>query len=391
MSGLYVHIPFCESRCIYCDFYSTTRHNIQNRYIDALCREYNMRRNEMLAKNSSWDTIYIGGGTPSTLSIENLERLFDVIGKDIDNTTKPNVSNNNHKQLPEITIECNPDDITTEYAHTLSSLPVNRISMGVQTFDDNRLRFISRRHSSHQISEAISKLHNAGFTNISIDLMYGFPDETVDDFRNDIHKALELDVPHISAYSLMYEEGTPLHRMLEQGKIKIISEDTELDMYSALVKTLTAAGYEHYEISNFAKPNHRSRHNSNYWNLTPYLGIGAAAHSFDGINIRSSNPPHLIKYIKAIESSTLPTIRENLTTKEQYNDYTMLRLRTNEGINLQKLENLFGLPFRHHTEHTAQQFIVNGLLEHDTDTSSLRLTPQGVFVSNMVMSEFMIV
>jgi len=290
----------------------------------------------------------------------------------------------------EITIECNPDDITPEYAEILAGLPVNRISMGAQTFDDNRLRFLHRRHSAHQTEEAVNNLRKSGFSNISIDLMYGFPNETADDFKRDIEEALQLDVPHISAYSLMYEEGTTLYRMLEQGKISGIEEETERTMYETLADMLRAAGYEHYEISNFARHGYRSLHNTGYWNLTPYLGIGAAAHSFDGKITRSANPPHIIKYIESIESNKLPIVREHLSTEEHYNDYIMLRLRTAEGIDLNELEHLFGKSLRKQTEHTAIPFIAGGLLATPSG-SRIHLTRKGVFVSNMVMSEFMIV
>ncbi|MBO5156397.1 MAG: radical SAM family heme chaperone HemW [Prevotella sp.] len=377
MAGLYIHIPFCKSRCIYCDFFSTVNSGMQYRYVNSLCREYEMRRHEILPQGASWNTIYIGGGTPSTLPIEHLRQLFATIAKDMAQTPR------------EVTIECNPDDITAQYANELALLPINRVSMGAQTFDDNRLTFLHRRHSSAQIAQAVENLKRAGFSNISIDLMYGFPDETVDDFKRDIDKALLLDVPHISAYCLMYEEGTPLYRMLEQNKIMETPEETERKMYEALIDTMRHSGYEHYEISNFARDGYRSQHNSSYWNLTPYLGIGAAAHSFDGRATRSANPPHLIIYIEALERGELPAVREHLSPAESYNDYTMLRLRTAGGIDLDEMEVRFGHEMRTKTEHTARQFLSSGLLTHDGNR--LRLTRQGVFVSNMVMTEFMIV
>lgn len=377
MAGLYIHIPFCESRCIYCDFFSTVNSGMHDRYVGALCREYEMRKHEILPQRASWDTIYIGGGTPSTLSTEHLRQLFATVADDIDPSTK------------EITIECNPDDITAQYANELAQLPINRVSMGAQTFDDNRLAFLHRRHSSAQIAQAVGNLKRAGFSNISIDLMYGFPEETIDDFKRDIDKALLLDVPHISAYCLMYEEGTQLYRMLEQNKITETPEETERKMYETLIDTLRHSGYEHYEISNFARKGYRSQHNSSYWNLTPYLGIGAAAHSFDGKTTRSSNPPHLIIYIEALERGILPTDRELLSPTESLNDYTMLRLRTAEGIDLDEMEARFGHEMRTKAEHTARQFLSSSLLTQDGNR--LHLTRQGVFVSNMVMAAFMIV
>lgn len=379
MAGLYIHIPFCESRCIYCDFYSTTySDDMRGRYVDALCREYELRRKEILHDGESWRTIYLGGGTPSTLSIELLKKIFATLSADM------------KEQPKEVTIECNPDDITPDYATALAQLPINRVSLGAQTFDDNRLKFIHRRHSAQQITNAVNTLKLAGFNNISIDLMYGFPDETAEDFKKDIEKALALDVPHISAYCLMYEEGTALYKMLEQGKVKEIPEETERAMFEMLVRMLKDAGYEHYEISNFAHKGYRSCHNSSYWDLTPYLGIGAAAHSYDGKKIRSANPPHIIIYIREIENGALPTERETLSHDERYNDYVMLRLRTAKGINLDELERLFGTSLRQQTEKTAEKFLTDGLLER-YNTDYIRLSAQGVFVSNMLMSEFMIV
>lgn len=377
MPGLYIHIPFCESRCIYCDFYSTTEGKAQERYVDALCREYEARKAEIMGSGDLWDTIYIGGGTPSTLRAEHLKRLFMLFACDM----------KNHEDM-EITMECNPDDITAEYADMLAELPVNRISMGAQTFDDSRLRFLRRRHSSSQIADAVHYLRSAGFGNISIDLMYGFPNETADDFQNDIENALALKVPHISAYCLMYEEGTTLYEMLKQGKTEQIAEETEREMYDMLATMLKAAGYEHYEISNFAREGFRSRHNGNYWNLTPYLGIGAAAHSFNGKDIRSFNPSNLAAYMEAVENSVMPTEREILSTEEQYNDFAMLRLRTSEGINLDETERIFGSALRQKTEQAARRFIDGGLLAKDA--ANIHLTHDGLFVSNMIMSEFML-
>lgn len=377
MAGLYIHIPFCKSRCIYCDFFSTVNSSMQDRYVNTLCKEYEMRRHEILPQDSSWDTIYIGGGTPSTLSIEHLRQLFTTIANDMVQPPK------------EVTIECNPDDVTVEYARELALLPVNRVSMGAQTFDDSRLAFLHRRHCSAQIKQAVENLKRAGFYNISIDLMYGFPDETVDDFKRDIDKALQLDVPHISAYCLMYEEGTPLYRMLEQNKITETPAETEREMYDTLIDTLHRSGYRHYEISNFARDGYQSKHNSSYWNLTPYLGIGSAAHSFDGKGTRSSNPPHLISYMEAIERGVLPTDREELSYIEKYNDYAMLRLRTTEGIDLDELETRFGHEMRTKAQQTAGRFLTSGLLAQSSNR--LCLTRQGLFVSDMIMAEFMIV
>ena len=363
MSGIYIHIPFCASRCIYCGFYSTTGLELRQKYVDVVCKEMTMRE-----VSSPIETIYFGGGTPSQLTPKQLRQLFLYINK----VYAPHVT--------EVTIEMNPDDVTPEYAETLSQLGVNRVSMGAQTFNDERLRFLRRRHSSSQVYDAVRILREAGICNISIDLMYGFPDETLDDFRRDIDAALALDVEHISAYCLMIEEGTALHRM----GVEAADEETERAMYEILIDCLTAAGYEHYEISNFARPGYRSRHNSSYWNDTPYIGLGAAAHSYDG-HCRSWNVADIRAYIAAIERGELPTECEELDADTKYNDRIATALRTRDGLNLGELDERH----RQYCLTEAQRFIADGLLE--IVDNSLRFTRRGLFVSNMVMSELMLV
>ena len=238
MAGLYIHIPFCRSRCIYCGFYSTTGLALRQRYVDAVCREMKLRSEWRAAKGERLqiETVYLGGGTPSQLTTDQLRQLFIYINKVYPLTSQ------------EITIEVNPDDVTADYAATLQQLGINRVSMGAQTFDEDRLHFLNRRHTAAQVSEAVSLLRQAGIRNISIDLMYGFPGETLSDWDADITRALALDVEHISCYCLMYEEGTPLYRLLQQGKVAETDEEQERLMYYHLIERLEAAGYEHYEI-----------------------------------------------------------------------------------------------------------------------------------------------
>ena len=369
MAGLYIHIPFCASRCIYCGFFSTTRHAMRDRYVDALCREIDLRNNYL---HDGIHTIYIGGGTPSMLSEEQLQRLFDTI---------------DYSKADEITLECNPDDITPDYASVIGRLPVNRVSMGAQTFSDARLRFLRRRHSSADVRHAVTLLRKAGIGNISVDLMYGFPDETIDEWNDDITRALDLDVEHISAYSLMYEENTPLHKILCEGKIAEIDEELSSAMYSTLIDRLTAAGYEHYEISNFARPGRRSRHNSSYWTAIPYIGIGAAAHSFDGAS-RQWNVADIDKYVTSIERGEIPMEREELDRDTRFNDTVMLRLRTCEGIDLNVLARDFGPEYLSGCLSAARRYIADDLLERTPD-NHLRLTRRGLFVSDMIMSDLM--
>ena len=282
-------------------------------------------------------------------------------------------------------MECNPDDVTDDFAAFLCRLPVNRVSMGAQTFSDGRLRFIGRRHTAGQVAEAVGRLRRAGIDNISIDLMYGFPGETLDEWCNDIENALSIDVEHLSAYALTYEEGTPLCRLLEQGKIQPADEELSREMYYALIDRLLAAGYEHYEISNFARPGHRSRHNSSYWSHTPYLGLGAAAHSFSE-NRRQWNVADVMEYIKGVESGQMVTDSEQLVGDTLYNDTVMTALRTSDGLPLSRL----GHKYRRYCLVQAGRYIDSGLLAYNKETDRLRLTRDGLFVSDMVMTDLML-
>ncbi len=361
MAGIYIHIPFCKSRCIYCGFYSTTGLAQRQRYVDAVCREWSLRKGEL---NKKVETVYFGGGTPSQLTAEQLKQLLHALPQ----------------EAQEVTIEVNPDDVTKSFAQVLSMLPINRVSMGVQTFDNERLRFLHRRHTAEQVPQALRALREAGIQNISIDLMYGFPQETLSNWQDDIETALALNVEHLSAYCLMIEEGTPLHRM----GIEPTDEETERQMYELLIDRLTTAGYEHYEISNFARPGYRSRHNSSYWHDIPYIGLGAAAHSYDG-TCRQWNIDDIQQYIKAIEQGHIPCEREMLDDDTRYNDRITVALRTCDGLNLTSLSERH----RSYCLQEAQRFISDGLLRQENNR--LIMTRKGLFVSDMVMSSLMLV
>lgn len=374
MAGIYIHIPFCKSRCIYCGFYSTTLLDLRKKYINAVCREMELRKNYI---REPFSTIYLGGGTPSLLDEAELTKLFLYINNvyDVDRNA-------------EITMECNPDDITPELTNMLSRLPINRVSMGAQTFADSRLRLLHRRHNSDEVKHAVKLLREAGIKNISIDLMFGFPDESLSQWKEDISAALALNVEHISAYSLMYEEDTPLWKMLDTGKVKEIDEELSLTMFKELVCQLTDAGYEHYEISNFARPGYRSRHNSSYWHQVPYIGLGAAAHSFD-LNSRQWNVANLKLYIEEINNGIIPMEREELDNDTTFNDIITTALRTSDGIDLNAMETRLGKRYRNTLISAAGKHIEQGLLEIRHDR--LRLTSEGIFISDMVMSDLMIV
>ena len=377
MAGVYVHVPFCKSRCVYCGFFSTTRLALRQRYVDAVCREWTLRRQEL---REPVRTLYIGGGTPSQLEPEQLRQLFGVLA---DST------------LEEVTIECNPDDVTETFAREFASMPVNRVSMGAQTFSDERLRFLHRRHTAAQVVEAVGRLRKAGIGNISIDLMYGFPEETIDEWHDDISAALALGVEHLSAYALMYEEGTPLYEMLERGEVEEADEELSRRMYYDLKDRLAAAGYEHYEISNFARKGFRSKHNSSYWNGTPYVGLGAGAHSFDGRR-RSWNIDDVEGYVEELRSWGDEEVRswgdeevrrwaegEVLDEVSRYNELVMTALRTREGLDLSVLTG----EQRGYCLRMAKRFVDGGLLA--MEDRRLRLTRDGLFVSDMIMRELM--
>ena len=370
MSGLYVHIPFCKSRCIYCGFYSTVGLDLRQQYVEALCKEMEMENEKRKGKNEKLKTIYLGGGTPSQLTTEQLRQLFyniyKVYGRDAE----------------EITIEMNPDDVTETYAEALPELGINRVSMGAQTFDNARLKFLHRRHRAEQVEQAVKRLRKAGIQNISIDLMYGFPDETLEDWKQDIKKALTLNVEHISAYCLMIEEGTVLYERVKSEKVKVKNdkdEELERQMYELLIDQLTQAGYEHYEISNFARQGYRSRHNSSYWHDVPYIGLGAAAHSYDGA-CRSWNVADIRQYIAAIERGERPAEYETLDEDTRYNDRVTVALRTSDGLDLTTLSE----KHRRYCLKEAQRYLSDGLLR--LDDNRLVLTRKGLFVSDMIMS-----
>lgn len=367
MAGLYVHIPFCASRCIYCGFYSTTEWNLQSSYVDALLAELQMRKDYL--KGEKITTVYFGGGTPSTLSPVLLRRLCDGISTALDTG-----------DVEEWTMECNPDDVSPEFAEVLKSLPVNRVSIGVQTFDADRLAWLHRRHTPEQVVEAVRSCRENGIENISLDLMFGFPKQTVSCVREDVKKLLKLRPEHVSAYSLMYEEGTVLHKKLRDNEVEEVTEEESLDMYNAIIDDLSSAGYEHYEISNFALPGYRSKHNSSYWHEVPYLGLGAAAHSYNILS-REWNISNLRKYIASVEAGELPCEQEPLDEDTRYNDLVTTALRTREGIDMSRLT----ADYAAYLKREAAHHIANGNLR--VDGTNIHLTRKGLYVSDSVMAD----
>ena len=367
--GIYIHVPFCQSRCIYCDFYSTTYGAEWKRsYVDSLKREMQLRREEI--NTSRVPSLYIGGGTPSQLPSLLLVEVFRAI---CDNFAL--------SEDAEVTIEANPDDVTPEWLSALSQTPVNRISMGVQTFSDSLLRFLNRRHTSRQAIEAVRLCQDAGYSNISLDLIYGLPGQTLKDWKSDVKQLLSLDVPHLSAYALSYEEGTVLSKMLQEGSVNEASDELSWQMYEYLMDETAVTGMQHYEISNFSMPGMHSRHNSSYWDGSPYLGLGPGAHSYDGGRIRRSNNTSLKEYVQA--TNDVPHQEEILTPEELYDELVMTRLRTASGLPL----SLLAPKQKDYCLRMAKPHIGNGYLLQERN--ALRLSRKGIFVSNSIISDLM--
>ena len=374
MAGIYIHIPFCKTRCAYCDFYSTTHEEWKQQYIDAVCKELHQRKDYL--KGETVRTIYIGGGTPSQLGAAQIGRLLQTI-----HSVFPIDGH------PEITLEANPDDLTDEYIEQLKSTPVNRISMGIQTFNDATLRILNRRHTAQEARQAVNRLRKKGFGNISIDLIYGLPGEDLKQWEANLQQAIALNVEHISAYHLTYEEGTPLYRMLQKGVVSEVSEEHSLMCFNTLIDTLQQAGFQHYEISNFCKPGKHSRHNSSYWQGIAYLGCGAAAHSFDGAS-RQWNIADIKAYIQGIETNAPCYEIETLDNATRYNEYIMTGLRTSHGISLEEVAARYGQPLADTCQKSATPHLESGKLI--TEENRIKLSREGIFVSDAIICDLMV-
>lgn len=375
VAGIYIHIPFCKRRCNYCAFYSSTLYNMQEKYVDALCREI-VERKEYLNEETI-ETIYFGGGTPSTLTIAQLQKICSTV------YATYRISEN-----PEVTIECNPDDLTEEFLSVLRTMPFNRISMGIQSFNDIQLKRLGRRHNAEKARQAVNNARKAGFSNISIDLMFALPGSTAEEWQNDLESAIELKPDHISAYNLMYEEGTPLYHALQRGDFRELSEEENVKQFEMLIENIKEAGYRHYEISNFAMPGKESRHNSSYWNDTPYLGCGAAAHSYNGTS-RQWNIADIKEYIKGIENGEHNCEIEHLSEEERYNDTILTRLRTADGIPLEWMKERFSARLNAYMLRAAGKEIALGNLKEEN--GHLSLTEKGIFISDAVIRELIYV
>lgn len=373
MAGLYIHIPYCHAKCSYCDFFSTPRADSVDSYVDALLVELSLRRNEIA---QSFSTVYIGGGTPSILSEEQLARLIEGIGKTVDIAS-----------LEEFTIEANPEDVTPQWCETIKRLGVNRVSMGVQSFDDEQLAIINRRHSSQDAIHAIETLRSSGINEISCDLIYGLPGQTLDSWKHSLCRLLDFDLPHFSSYLLSYEPGTRLFQQLKHGKVEEASEELAQDMYSYLIEEAARRGYEHYEISNFSKLGHNAVHNSNYWRDLPYLGLGVSAHSFDG-HVRRFNANKIKDYIDCMSQRLLYCEVEEETADERHNDYIIVALRTAQGIDLNRYMVNWGTDRCNQLLSVAQQFIDRQQMTLNGDY--LAIAEVHMLISDRIMVEFIV-
>lgn len=358
MAGIYLHIPFCKSRCKYCDFYSTTLFSSHwQNYKMALLHELEMRKDlflqDLQVANQSVDTLYLGGGTPSLLSKADFAEIISAI-----RSTIPG-------RYLEITIEANPGDLDLNKLTALRNVGVNRLSIGIQSFNDTLLHSVGRRHNAQQAKEAVQCAQQAGFDNISIDLMYGLPNETMQDWAQDVETACFLNIQHISAYCLTYEEGTPLYQALIKGEVTELDDDLLNQMQDLATQKFAQQGFSHYEVSNYALPDRESKHNSAYWRHKPYLGLGAGAHSFDGRNRRLWNPDNMDQYIKGVELAWreqnllhLPLDGETLSEDDIYNETVMLGLRTSEGVDIGNISN----KYIKHFFTSVEPFVSQGLV-----------------------------
>ena len=373
MAGIYIHIPFCNSKCAYCGFYSLPSLKLKDRFLEALKAEIVARKDYL--QGDAVNMIYFGGGTPSLLSLKEIGELLNHI-----NAHYPVASN------AEITLEANPDTLSLEYLEGLRQLGVNRLSIGIQSFFDNDLKYLSRRHDSHHAQQCLDWAKLAGFENISIDLIYGLPSSNADQWNKNLDIFFAYGLPHLSAYALTLEPNAILTKQIELGKVPPINEDDALRDYEILCQRAAENGYLHYEISNFCKRGIHSKHNSSYWFGTPYIGFGPSAHSFDG-NSRQWNVSSVEKYCvsvpEPVEGSAIE--KEILSPEQHYDEYVMLRLRTHWGIDLKWLKREMGERFSTYCEQHAQPLIAQGRLSQTREF--LYLTDQQMLFADGIAEE----
>lgn len=370
LAGIYIHIPFCKQACHYCNFHFSTSLNQKEALLAAIHQELKERRTYL--EGQIIETVYWGGGTPSLLSAAEIQAIWEVIEDHY--TLKENL---------EVTLEANPDDLTTAYLKELKTTPINRFSIGIQSFFEEDLLFMNRAHNASHAYNSIQAAQEAGFENLTIDLIYGTPTTTHERWKENLTKAFELKIPHISCYALTVEPKTALAHFVETGKVANTNDDHTADQFDILLEAMEANGYEQYEISNFCLPGNYAQHNSNYWTGKHYLGIGPAAHSFNGAT-RRWNIAHNPKYIKALKEGTTYWEVEVLTPENQFNEYIMTALRTKWGVRATHLE-AWGKSIRVWFEKAANGFVEQKLMKHNKGVYTL--TAKGKIVSDAIIAD----
>jgi oxygen-independent coproporphyrinogen III oxidase len=374
MAGIYIHIPFCKQACYYCNFHFSTTLKQKNGFLEALLKEIALQNNYL--QGQMVETVYFGGGTPSLLTADELKLILAALHQHftIDG-------------LAEITLEANPDDITNEKLNHWKTAGINRLSIGVQSFFEEDLQLMNRAHSAQQATDCISRSQEAGFTNFTIDLIYGSPTLTDEKWKQNVDKAIQYSIPHLSCYALTVEPGTALQTMIKRNQAPVVNTDDQARQFLLLMAWLEQAGYDQYEISNFALSGRRSRHNSAYWQGKHYLGLGPSAHSFNGTS-RQWNVSNNAQYIASINSNTIPFEMETLTGTQQLNEYIMTSLRTMEGTDLLHVQKLAGLQASHSLQKNSLQYIQqHWLLEHD---NRLILTREGRLFADRIAAELFV-
>ncbi|QDH78025.1 radical SAM family heme chaperone HemW [Echinicola soli] len=374
MAGIYIHIPFCRQACHYCDFHFSTSIALKAKMVSMICKELVFQKN-YFGKNTSIKTIYFGGGTPSLLSSSELSAILDTI------------SLHYRLDLEEMTIETNPDDLSHEKLKALKALGFDRLSIGIQSFSDEVLRFYNRTHTAKESLHSIEEARKTGFDKLSIDLMYGFPAGDHQLWEHDLKQAIQLAPGHISSYCLTVEADTALGKWVQKGTFNPASEDFSADQFELMQKRLEDAGYIQYEISNFGKPGAFALHNSNYWKGIPYLGIGPSAHSFDGTS-RQHNLANNPKYIKALENDSIPFEKDILSQDDLLNEYLLTALRTIWGVDLHKIKQQFGVDIMQTKGTLIERFRKEKLVEADAD--HLRLTKQGKLLADYIAGKLFV-
>lgn len=382
MAGIYLHIPFCKQACFYCDFHFSTSLKKKDELISCMQKELIFRKDEL--QNETIETIYFGGGTPSLLSTEEIQSLLDTIEE-----------NFTVIESPEITLEANPDDLSDAVILGLAKSPINRLSIGVQSFFEEDLKSMNRAHNANEAKNCLS-MATRHFDNITVDLIYGVPKMTNKRWKENLHTLFNFGINHISSYALTVEPKTALDSFIKQGKYPKLEEQVAREHFEILVEETQKQGFVHYEISNFGKPNYFSKHNTSYWQGKKYIGIGPSAHSFNQTH-RSWNVSNNAKYIKSLQENVLPNEVEMLTINDQFNEYIMTGLRTIWGVSLSKIENKFGIDFKKRLLKAADKFIQQGLLVIASETKQsvsideiLKTTSKGAFLADGLASELFI-